>query len=166
MSVQTVNTNTDLDASKLHLIKVGDKKYDVRYDEDKKYLALEIAPESERLADSFFCFGIKQKESTSYPQLGIVLEGFQAFNTIDLLNLLQDKISQIIDKDQKLNSILYDNSNSYVLNLTTRWNKNTNKILTSFTYADGTTAELPYDKSFRGIYYVLVESVTLSKNGT
>ena len=72
----------------------------------------------------------------------------------------------MIGTDQKLNSILYDNSNSYILNLKTRWNKNTNKILTLFTYVDGTTAELPYNKSFRGIYYVLVESVTLSKNGT
>ena len=138
----------------------------MRYDEDKKYLALEIAPESERLADSFYCFGIKQKESISYPQLRIVLEGFQAFNTIILLQVLQEKISQMIGTDQKLNSILYDNSNSYIFNLKTRWNKNTNKILTSFTYVDDTTAELPYNKSFRGIYYVLVESVTLSKNNT
>ena len=91
MSVQTVNTNTDLDASKLHLIKVGDKKYDVRYDEDKKYLALEIAPKSERLADSFLLFWYQTKRINIIPTVRNCVRRFSSFQYYNIITSVTRK---------------------------------------------------------------------------
>lgn len=169
MSVKLINVN-EVEAdwnSQLKLIKVSEKKYDVRYGDKFTHLALEVGPQSSKLYDGFFSFGIKQDSLRKFPTLGIVLEGQNAQSYVDLFNKLEEFVSSNIG--DFVHPILYSPKDSdadvKIVSFKLKCDKNVQKIYTTFKHADGEVLSMSFHQPMRGVYYVFVDSVTLSQNG-
>ena len=67
-------------------------KFKITYGPGKLPLTFEIAPNSNKLADGLFCFGLKQENPMKSPSMGIHLEGNASLATISALKALEEAV--------------------------------------------------------------------------
>ena len=149
----------------MKLIKVNEKKYDIRYGNSFTHLALELGPKNKKLYDGFFSFSVKQDTLKTFPAARVVLEGQNAQNHVDFFNKLEELVFSAIG--EYVYPILYTpkNNNTKIVTFKLKCDKNIQKIYTTFKHADGEVLPVPIQQPFQGVYYVFVDSVTKSHSG-
>lgn len=171
--VHIVNPSVSIDSITDFTITKTDEKH-CRIDCRDKPIILELGPGSRKASDGLFCFGVKQREPSMPPTVGLSVDlkvkvGLELKTVMDRL---ESMVKGAVGQDPSP-ALYYSNKPGYetspTLNIRTKWARNASHIQTMFKYAD--TEEVILDPlrdlsgGFRGVYYVKVDGASQSKNG-